>query len=62
MREDRLELDRRYVEVVRVAVVERGADVGPMVVKRRADLLARADDQLGIRTDQLEQRLEALDR
>jgi hypothetical protein len=46
---------------VRVVVVESRADVGPVVVKCRRDLLAATDNQRGRRAGKLKQGLEALD-
>ena len=59
--EDTLEFLRRHVELVRVVIVEGCTDVGPVVAKRRRDLLARTDDQRGLGTGKLEQRLEAVE-
>ena len=50
------------VEVVRVVVVERRADVLPVVAQRRLDLLLGGDEDRRRPADQVEQRVEAVDR
>ena len=52
---------RLDVEVVRVGVVERGADVVPVVAQRRLDVLLGGEDQLGLRGQQVEQLAEVAD-
>src|SRR3954470_17241963 len=53
---------RADVEVVRILVVERGADVLPVVGEGRPDLLVGGDDQRGVVRREVEERLEAVDR
>ena len=55
---DRVRLD---VEVVRVLVVERGADVLPVVGERRGDLLVGGDDHRGVLRGEVEEGLEPVD-
>ena len=50
------------VEVVRVLVRERRADVAPVVAERRRELLLGGDEQLRVGAEQVEQRAEAIDR
>ena len=57
-----VDLRRVDVEVARVLVVERRADVLPVVAQRRLDVLLGGDDDLRALRDQLEQRVEVLDR
>ena len=56
--EDAVGLD---VEVVRVGVVERGADVVPVVAQRGLDVLLGGEDQLGVVGQQVEQLAEVAD-
>ena len=56
--EDAVGLD---VEVVRVGVVERGADVVPVVAQRRLGLLLGGEDQLGLVRQEVEQLAEVAD-
>ena len=60
---DRLrDLLRREVEVVGILIVDRGADVLPVIAKRRGDLLLCGDDHLRPFADQVERRHEAVHR
>ena len=52
---------RRDVEVVRVGVVEGGADVVPVVAQRRLDVLVGGDHDVGVVGKQVEQLAEAVD-
>ena len=56
--EDAVGLD---VQVMRVAVVERGADVVPVVAQRRLDVLLGREHELGLVRDQVEQVAEVVD-
>ena len=59
--ERRGDLLRRDVEVVRVGVVEGGADVVPVVAQRRLDVLVGGDHDVGVLGQQAEQVAEAVD-
>ena len=50
-----------HIQVMRVRVGERGADVGPMVAEHGLQLLLRGDEQLGVIIEQVQQRAEPLD-